>query len=127
MSDGADLSSVSPAQSTAVGGGGGQGETSEGAPVAGDQVGDSGVQKGSNDNSVRPQNLQRFNRKFCITPVTYRDFTKSSVTLPVPYRSTSTLQNLPLQTTAVGLPAPYEPHGNREYRRTRLLSGVLSE
>ena len=32
-----------------------------------------------------------------------------------------------LQTTAVGLPAPYEPQGNREYRRTRLLSGVLSQ
>ena len=49
MSDSADLSSVFPAQSTAVGGGGGQGETSEGTPAAGDQVGDSGVQEGSND------------------------------------------------------------------------------
>ena len=37
------------------------------------------------------------------------------------------LTNSLLQTTAVGLPAPYEPHGNREHRRTRLLSGVLSE
>ena len=37
------------------------------------------------------------------------------------------LTNLRLQTTAVGLSAPYEPHGNREYGRTRLLSGVLSE
>ena len=35
--------------------------------------------------------------------------------------------NSRLQTTAVGLPAPYEPRGNREYRRTRLLSGVLSK
>ena len=40
---------------------------------------------------------------------------------------TLTLVNSRLQTTAVGLPAPYEPHGNREHRRTRLLSGVLSE
>ena len=31
-----------------------------------------------------------------------------------------------LQTRAVALPAPHEPHGNREYRRTRLLSEVLS-
>ena len=37
------------------------------------------------------------------------------------------LTNPRLQTTAVRLPAPYEPHGSREYRRTRLLSGVLSE
>ena len=37
------------------------------------------------------------------------------------------LTNSRLQTTAVGLPAPSKPHGNREYRRTRLLSGVLSE
>ena len=37
------------------------------------------------------------------------------------------LTNSRLQTTAVGLPAPYEPHGNREHRRMRLLSGVLSE
>ena len=37
------------------------------------------------------------------------------------------LTNSRLQTTAVGLPAPYEPHGNREHKRTRLLSGVLSE
>ena len=36
------------------------------------------------------------------------------------------LINSRLQTTAVGLPAPYEPHGNRAHRRTRLLSGVLS-
>ena len=37
------------------------------------------------------------------------------------------LTNSRLHTTAVGLPASYEPHGNREHRRTRLLSGVLSE
>ena len=37
------------------------------------------------------------------------------------------LTNSRLQTTEVGLPAPYKPHGNRGYRRTRLLSGVLSE
>ena len=37
------------------------------------------------------------------------------------------LTNSRLQTTAVGLPAPYEPQGNREHGRTRLLSGVLSE
>ena len=37
------------------------------------------------------------------------------------------LTNTPLQTTAVGLPEPYEPHGNREHRRMHLPSGVLSE
>ena len=37
------------------------------------------------------------------------------------------LTNSRPQTTAVGLPAPYEPYGNRVHRRTRLLSGVLSE
>ena len=37
------------------------------------------------------------------------------------------LTNSRLQTTAVGLPAAYEPRGNREHRRTRLLSRVLSE
>jgi len=51
MSDSTADLSVSSAQSTAVGGGGGEGETetAEGAPAAGDQVGDSGVQQGSND------------------------------------------------------------------------------
>ncbi|CAB1108164.1 unnamed protein product [Ectocarpus sp. CCAP 1310/34] len=55
MSESADLSSsVSPAQSTAVGGGGGEGETetAEGAPAAGGQVGDSGVQESSNDTTI---------------------------------------------------------------------------
>ena len=37
------------------------------------------------------------------------------------------LTNSRLQTTAVGLPTPHEPHRNRECRRTRLLSGVRSE
>ena len=37
------------------------------------------------------------------------------------------LTNSRLQTKAVGLPAPYEPHGNRENRRTLLMSGMLSE
>ena len=37
------------------------------------------------------------------------------------------LTNSRLQTTAVGLSAQYEPHGNREHRRTRLRSGVLLE
>ena len=37
------------------------------------------------------------------------------------------LTNSRLETTAVGLPAPYKTRSDREYRRTRLLSGVLAK